>query len=398
MILRFANCELDLDRQCLIRDGRSIAVEPQVFDLVRLLAENSDRLVTRDEIVERVWDGRIVSDGAISARIASARKAVGDNGTDQKVIRTIQRRGLQMAVPVVVEDTAEQASNPSKREKKPTPGSGIRYISGNNGARLAFMVQGDGPPILRVDAPGWSIEGEQTSPTWRETADWLATHCRQLRYSTLWPDVAENGSDRINFDLLAKDIGIVADKVGYDRFSILSCSGGVHPALRFAARHPDRVEKMVIHGGYVEGRSRRTGTDSAEDVFRHMIDQGWQNETAQIGASFMLPYFPDGPLEAIAEGARIFQNAVPRETELALRDAVNDVDNSELLSKVTCPVLIVHGRHDSVHPVSEARRLAEGLPDAELWILEMANSLPVAGHPIWEEYKEGLLEFLTRDN
>ena len=118
MILRFANCELDLDRQCLIRDGQSIAVEPQVFDLVRLLAENSDRLVTRDEIVERVWDGRIVSDGAISARIASARKAVGDNGTDQKVIRTIQRRGLQMAVPVVIEDTAEQGSKPSKREKK----------------------------------------------------------------------------------------------------------------------------------------------------------------------------------------------------------------------------------------------------------------------------------------
>ena len=114
MILRFANCELDCNRQRLIRDGQTVAVEPQVFDLIHLLAENSNRLVTRDEIVERVWAGRIVSDGAISARIASARKAVGDNGTDQKIIRTVQRRGLQMVVQVIIEDTTKQASNPGE--------------------------------------------------------------------------------------------------------------------------------------------------------------------------------------------------------------------------------------------------------------------------------------------
>lgn len=154
---------------------------------------------------------------------------------------------------------------------------------------------------------------------------------------------------------------------------------------------------MVIHGGYVQGRSRRTGTDSAEDVFRHLIDQGWQKETAQIGAAFMLPYFPEGPIEAISEGAKIFQDAVSRETELAMRDLMNEIDSSEFLPKVTCPVLVIHGRHDTVHPVSEARKLAEGLPDAELWIMETANHLPVAGHPLWEEYFSGLLEFLLRD-
>ena len=70
-------------------------VAPQVFDLLQLLAENPDRVVTRDEIIEGVWGGRIVSESAISARIASARKAVGDSGKSQSVIRTVQRRGLQ---------------------------------------------------------------------------------------------------------------------------------------------------------------------------------------------------------------------------------------------------------------------------------------------------------------
>ena len=86
--------------------------------------------------------------------------------------------------------------------------------------------------------------------------------------------------------------------------------------------------RMVVHEGYVEGRSRRTGTLSDAEVFRHMIAQGWQADTAQIGASFMLPYFPEGPLAAILEGALIFHSAAPRDTELALRDAINRVDNS----------------------------------------------------------------------
>ena len=110
----------------------------------------------------------------------------------------------------------------------------------------------------------------------------------------------------------------------------------------------------------------------------------------------MLPYFPEGPLAAILEGAQIFQSAVPRDTELALRDAINEVDNSALLSLIKCPVLVVHGRADGVHPVTEARRIVEGIADAELWIMETANSLPVSGHPLWEDYKAGLLEFLLR--
>lgn len=94
----FANCELDTDRLTLTRSGRSITVEPQVFDLIRLLAENPDRVVTRDEMIEVVWKGRIVSESAISARIAAARKAVGDDGKRQAVIRTVARRGLQRGI------------------------------------------------------------------------------------------------------------------------------------------------------------------------------------------------------------------------------------------------------------------------------------------------------------
>lgn len=103
VILRFGSCRMDTSRFELHRDGESVAVEPQVFDLLVQLIENRDRILTKDEIVEKVWKGRIVSDAAVASRIKAARQAVGDNGKTQSLIRTFHRRGIRFVGEVVVE-------------------------------------------------------------------------------------------------------------------------------------------------------------------------------------------------------------------------------------------------------------------------------------------------------
>jgi len=95
MVIRFSDCELNLDTLELWRNNKLVVVEPQVFDLIRFFSENTGRLVTRDDILEGVWGGRIVSDAAISTRINLARKALGDDGKSQHVIKTIPRRGFR---------------------------------------------------------------------------------------------------------------------------------------------------------------------------------------------------------------------------------------------------------------------------------------------------------------
>jgi DNA-binding winged helix-turn-helix (wHTH) protein len=85
MIHAFGPYELDTDRVELRADGAAIALEPQVFALLRFLIENRDRMVSKDEIVDEVWGGRIVSDSAVASRIKSARQAVGDDGRAQRV-------------------------------------------------------------------------------------------------------------------------------------------------------------------------------------------------------------------------------------------------------------------------------------------------------------------------
>jgi TolB-like protein len=95
MIYTFRQFELDLAAAELRAAGAVVHVEPQVFGLLALLVENSERLVSRDEILEKVWDGRIVSDAAIASRVKSARQALGDDGRAQQLIKTLHGQGYR---------------------------------------------------------------------------------------------------------------------------------------------------------------------------------------------------------------------------------------------------------------------------------------------------------------
>lgn len=100
MNYRFENCTLDVAARELRRDGVLCPVEPQVFDLLHFLIENRARVVTRDEIFQAVWHGRIVSESVLDSRVNAARTAIGDNGKVQRLIRTFRRKGLRFIGPM----------------------------------------------------------------------------------------------------------------------------------------------------------------------------------------------------------------------------------------------------------------------------------------------------------
>lgn len=102
MTYAFARYVLDPEKMELTRDGELVAVEPQVFALLALLIENRHRMISKDEIIETVWGGRIVSDTSIATRVKSARAAIGDDGKTQKLIRTIHGQGFRFVGDVEV--------------------------------------------------------------------------------------------------------------------------------------------------------------------------------------------------------------------------------------------------------------------------------------------------------
>jgi len=105
----FAGHTLDTDRRELRRGSEVIAVEPQVFDLLVYLVENRDHVISKDDLIASVWRGRIVSDSTLTSRVNAARKAIGDNGEEQKLIRTIARKGIRF-IGAVRGQTDEEAA------------------------------------------------------------------------------------------------------------------------------------------------------------------------------------------------------------------------------------------------------------------------------------------------
>ena len=103
MIYRFGSFELEPFAVELRVDGEPCHVEPQVFALLTLLVENRERLVSKDEIIEKVWDGRIVSESAIASRVKSARQALGDDGKAQRFIKTVHGKGFRFIADVKTE-------------------------------------------------------------------------------------------------------------------------------------------------------------------------------------------------------------------------------------------------------------------------------------------------------
>lgn len=144
MIYQFDQFELDHDKAELRSGGVAIHLEPQVYALLALLIQNRDRLVSKDEIIDKVWGGRFISESAVSSRVKSLRHALCDDGTEQRVIKTIHARGFRFVAEVKMVGAKANAVRESSDNALPTR-NGKPSI-----AILPFSILGDPGPFSAI--------------------------------------------------------------------------------------------------------------------------------------------------------------------------------------------------------------------------------------------------------
>ena len=152
-MLAFGDHVLDIGRRELRRGGRPIALPPQIFDLIVYLAQNRDRVVSKDDLLEHVWGGRIVSDSAMTTAINAARQAIGDSGVTQTLIRTIHRKGIRF-----VGEVTQQEHPPHSRSG--SEGVGRPRHEGSPLSPLALVLP-DKPSIAVLPFTNMSSEADQ---------------------------------------------------------------------------------------------------------------------------------------------------------------------------------------------------------------------------------------------
>ncbi|GKX35531.1 MAG: transcriptional regulator [Rhizobiaceae bacterium MnEN-MB40S] len=391
MKFTFADCVLDAESYSLARNGQPVAVEPQVFDLLLLLARNAGRLVTKDQIVEEIWNGRIVSEATISARVNAARTAVGDNGKDQKVIRTVTRRGLELIVPVTT-DAEERPAPPSKAPQT------FRFTRSSDGTRIAYAASGSGPPVMRAGHFLTHLEKDWRSPVWRPYLEALGAGHTLIRYDQRGTGLSDARLTNISVESYASDLLAVADAAGLEKFPIVASSQGAPVAIRVAATHPDRVSRLVLYGGFAQGRAHRDPDfgEAETDALLTMIRNGWGNPKSAFMTAFTTLFCPSASRAELDNLVEIQLASTSPENAARIRAGIDHIDVSSDLEKVRAPTLVIHASNDSVHPVSQGRLVAATIEGAEFLQVESDNHIYLPSDPAWKTIVDAQLEFLIR--
>ena len=392
MCICFDNCVLDTRSRRFWRGGEEVLLEPQVFDILFLLAENAGRIVTRDELVAIVWNGRIVSEATIDTRINGARKAAGDSGREQRVIRTIQRRGFEMVAKVTRESTEPNIV-------QATGGQTVRYSQSSDGTRIAYAVSGTGTPLMRAGHIMTHLEKDLRSPVFRPYIDALSERYQLVRYDTRGTGLSETDVDDFSLDAYVEDMLAVADHAGLHQFPIFAASLGVPISIRFAADYPDRVSRLVLYGGFAVGRMARNESDARDEAMalNTLVREGWGKPESAYMSAFVSMFCPDATkIERASLSETQTASATP-ENAVRIRDASDHYDVSDCLAKVEAPTLVIHASGDALVPVSQGQLIASDIPAAEFKLIESNNHIILRSAPAFDEIMSAMHDFLGRE-
>jgi DNA-binding winged helix-turn-helix (wHTH) protein/pimeloyl-ACP methyl ester carboxylesterase len=393
LLFRFENHVLDTDRRELHRGAERIAVEPQVFDLLVCLIQNRDRVISKDDLIAGVWGGRIVSDSTVTTRINAARKAIGDNGERQALIRTMARKGFRFVG--AVEDAAQPDPTPSARDGH-EPRQTVQFCTAPDGVRIAYAAVGEGPPLVKTGHWLTHLEYDWTSPIWRPHLQALAASYRVVRYDARGNGLSDWDVADFSLDARVSDLETVVEAAKLDRFPLLGVSQGCAISIMYAVRHPERVSHLVLYGGFARGRRRR-GSDQAvqsSDALLTLMLQGWGQDNPAFRQLFTSLFIPGGTMEQMQWYNDLQRITTSPENAIRLRRASDDIDVTHLLPLVRTPTLVLHCRDDALQPFEEGRIMAAGIPGARFVALEGRNHVILDGDPAWDRFFDEVRAFL----
>jgi pimeloyl-ACP methyl ester carboxylesterase/DNA-binding winged helix-turn-helix (wHTH) protein len=405
MLIRFGDCELDSDRRELRRRTKSVHIQPQVFDLLLYLVAHRDRVISKDQMVEAVWKGRFVSDVTLNSRVNAARRAIGDDGKRQALIRTVPRRGIRF-VGELIESAAVSGDGALNGEplmatrRSIASTQDVRFCRSSDGVNLALATCGSGAPIVKTGTWLTHVQHDWDSPVWSPLFHQLAGHFRLVRYDPRGCGLSDRDTAVISFDGFVRDLETVVDTLGLERFALLGTSQGAAVSIAYAARHPDRVSHLVLSGGYALGWNKR-GT-AAEIATRSalltLIAHGWGQDNPAFRQVFSARLWPETTVEQARSFDELQRLSASPENAECIQRVVGDIDVTGLLHLVETPTLVLHSRGDATVPRELGLMLAQGIPNARFIELDSRNHFPLSHEPAWKTYIEEIVGFVDEQD
>jgi pimeloyl-ACP methyl ester carboxylesterase/DNA-binding winged helix-turn-helix (wHTH) protein len=377
----FGRYRIDCARFQILRDNTALAVEPQVLELLMMLIDNRDHVVAREELLDTIWKGRVVSDATLTSRVKMARRVIGDDGTRQCWIKTIHGRGLRF-----VGDVAVQGGSEADAHARPA----TRYARSGD-IHVAYQLFGDGPVNL-IMAPGFvsHIDNYWDLPDMSRFLCRLGSGARVAMFDKRGTGMSDKVDALPGMDERMDDVRAVMDAAGFDTAFVFGFSEGGSMAALFAAYHPQRCDGLVLYGAFARFKHLLPDEAALQKRFDYV-------ETAWGSGKSLQRYAPsvaDDP--AFVEWWGKFERlgATPGAC-IALMRMNSSINISGVLSGIRVPTLVIHRTGDTLVDVAAARELAAGIPGAQLLELPGADHLPMVGANR-DEIVDAIVDFLDR--
>lgn len=262
----------------------------------------------------------------------------------------------------------------------------VRFSTAPSGTRIAYAVAGSGPALLVPAAWISHLELLWQDPAYRAFFTALAASRMLVQYdrpgcglSEPWPGAQSVATD-------VEVLEAVADELHLERFDVLGISLGAPVAVAFAARRPERVARLILYGGFADGR--QIASPSVRAAMLDLIRAHWG-----LGSEVLADIFlPEGSAETKALFARLQREAASADSAVEALAQCYDVDVTGLLPQIAAPTLVLHRRSDRAIPYRMGREMAAGIPGARLGSLPGRSHFPYVGDVV--PVLRAILEFL----
>ena len=375
MIFRFDHFKVDSTTFEVWRDETRLEAQPQVMELLIMLIQNRDRVVSREEIFDLIWKNRVVSDTTLSSRIKSLRKLLGDDGVQQKFIRTIHGRGFRFHTEVV--ETPGNQSGPAADLPPPTAFKlpETHYARSGN-VHIAYQQFGSGPFNL-VIVPGFvsHIDNYWAEPGFADWLNGIGRLARVVIFDKRGTGLSDSVAELPGFDVRMDDVRAVMDAVKLESAFLMGVSEGGSLASLFAAMHPGRCDGLIMYGAFAKFTSWFATREELLGLFEY-IESSWGSGQSVPAFAPSMAGDPDftewwGKFERLG--------ATPG-AAIALMEMNSQIDITDILPSIHAPTLVIHRAEDVLIDVEAGRLLGSEIPGAQYIELPGADHLPWVGN------------------
>jgi pimeloyl-ACP methyl ester carboxylesterase/DNA-binding winged helix-turn-helix (wHTH) protein len=379
-LLTFDRFRLDQARGQLFGDSGPIALTPKALTLLEYLAARPGRLVKKDELLDAVWPGVFVADGALKVCIREIRRALGDDAHAPRFIETAHRRGYRFIAQVApaISDARMPFAEPGPRATFVAPGPVLYTRSGE--VNIAYQVCGNGPIDL-VFVMGWvsHLEYFWKEPSFARFLSRLASFSRLILFDKRGTGLSDPVTHLPTLEQRMDDVRAVLEAVGSPRAVLLGVSEGGPMCSLFAATHPGQTEALIMIGTYAR-RLRAPDypwapTHEERDLFFKEITDNWGGP---VGIAERAPSAASDPAFRDWWASFLRMGASPS-AAIALTRMNTDIDVRNILPTIRVPTLVLHRKGDRCLNVDEGRYVASLIPNARFVELPGDDHLPFVG-------------------